>query len=433
MQSMKHSLIALAVAAAGSQLALAGNQADAQGFLEDSNARLLLRNTYWNRDYRSHNNIDRAAWAQGFIGTFQSGFTQGGVGFGLDAFGLWGARLDGGTGKAGSRTMGGLLAASGKLNSKNWQSPVDEWGHVGAAIKTRLSSTVLKYGHQMPELPVLSIDDTRLLPESFTGYLLTSQEVDGLQIDLGRFTQNSGMAYAGRDPNKLKSINIAGARYTTNEEATSVALYGSRLEDKFRKLYVGASHSIDLGGDQAIELDFNGYRTKYYTASGLPSEDNTIWSAQSTYKIGGHGLILAYQKSSGDQGYRYDEGDGGGSIWLANSFYSDFNQKDEKSVQLGYSLDFTEYGVEGLSWRFAYVVGEIDKNPSTGNKKAHERDLYNQVKYTVQDGTLKNLAFKVRNGIYRGSHYSRNATANANAGDLNEWRLFVEYPLDLTF
>jgi len=437
MQAMKHCVIALAVAAATSQLALAEtetNQADAKGFIGGYNAQVLLRNTYWHRDWKSNSaTSDHSAWAQGFIGTFNSGFTQGPVGFGVDAFGLLGVRLDGGKGKAGNRVMGGLLAA------KSSGAPRDEWGHLGAAAKVRFSSTTLKYGHQMPNLPVLAIDDTRVLPQSFTGTLLTSHEIEGLQVDLGRFTQDSPMAYASRDAGKLKSINIGGARYTTSDEDTSVALYASKIEDRYKRYYMGAYHSIDLGGQQSLELDFNSYHTKYSKEAtrllGLvdkKSAKNTIWSLQGTYNIGGHGLILAYQQSSGDTGFTYDHGDGGGSIWLANSFFSDNNGEREKSLQLGYSLDFSEYGIAGLSWRMAYVYGDQDgRKKNYGSElggKGHERDFYNQVKYTVQDGTLKDLTFKVRNGIYRSANNSYSGQS-----DLNEWRFFVEYPLDLTF
>jgi len=426
MQAMKHSLIALAVAAVSSQLALASQQDDAKGFIEDASAQVLLRNTYWNRDMRDTSQADRAAWAQGFIGKFESGFTPGPVGFGVDAFGLLGVRLDGGKGKAGDRAMSGLLAAHTD------KSPRDEWGQIGGAVKARFSGTVLKYGHQMPELPVLSIDDSRLLPESFTGYLLTSNEVEGLQVDLGHFTQDSPMAWASRDPGRLKSTDIGGARYTTTDEDTSVALYLSKVKDTLKKYYVGAYHSIKLDESQNLELDFNLYHSKYdksKTDSGK-SEDNTIWSLQGTYNIAGHGLIMAYQQSSGGESYWYDKGDGGGTIWLANSFFSDFNSKKEKSLQIGYSLDFSEYGIDGLSWRTAYVVGEQSASATAaGTGKAHERDFYNQVRYTVQEGTLKDLTFRARYGVFRSSN---NHTDNGDQ-DMQEWRLFVEYPLDLTF
>jgi hypothetical protein len=47
---------------------------------------------------------------------------------------------------------------------------------------------------------------------------------------------------------------------------------------------------------------------------------------------------VAYQQSSGSTGYNYggyrDQGgvgDGGNTIWLANSYWSDFNGEDERS------------------------------------------------------------------------------------------------------
>lgn len=47
-------------------------------------------------------------------------------------------------------------------------------------MKFRISNTVLKYGDQMPSLPVLSYDNSRLLPESYSGTLITSKEIEGL-------------------------------------------------------------------------------------------------------------------------------------------------------------------------------------------------------------------------------------------------------------
>lgn len=94
MQVMKWSLIAAAVAAGSTQLAFASAQSESKGFVEDASANLLLRNTYWNRDYNK-GRADEKVWAQGFIGTFESGFTQGTVGFGIDAFGLLGVKLGG--------------------------------------------------------------------------------------------------------------------------------------------------------------------------------------------------------------------------------------------------------------------------------------------------------------------------------------------------
>ena len=66
-----------------------------EGFVEGSRLDLLLRNYYFNRDDRKGQSSPTGngyseAWAQGLIGKFESGFTQGTVGFGIDAFAMYG-------------------------------------------------------------------------------------------------------------------------------------------------------------------------------------------------------------------------------------------------------------------------------------------------------------------------------------------------------
>src|SRR5690606_40767176 len=62
----------------------------------------------------------------------------------------------------------------------------DEYSEAGAAIKARYSSSVLKYGQQIVAVPVFATDDSRLLPETATGFLLTSQELPGLDLNIGQ-------------------------------------------------------------------------------------------------------------------------------------------------------------------------------------------------------------------------------------------------------
>ncbi len=64
----------------------------AEGFFDDAQGRLTLRNYYFNDGYRDGGE-DRKEWAQGFLLNLQSGFTQGTVGFGLDALGWPGSSL----------------------------------------------------------------------------------------------------------------------------------------------------------------------------------------------------------------------------------------------------------------------------------------------------------------------------------------------------
>jgi len=81
-------------------------------FIEDTKAGLELRNFYFNRDFRevpNSSNSKAEEWAQGFLLRVESGYTEGTVGFGVDALGLLGVKLDSGSGRTGT----GLLPADG--------------------------------------------------------------------------------------------------------------------------------------------------------------------------------------------------------------------------------------------------------------------------------------------------------------------------------
>ena len=424
MKVMKWSVIAMAVAAGTSQMAIASEQSKSEGFVEDARLDLLLRTTYFNRDFRdpetSANHRDVRSLGQGFITTFESGFTQGTVGFGVDAFGLLGVRLDGG----GGYNYGAMF----ELDNGE---PERDVGQAGAAVKARISNTSIKYGDQMPSMPVLAHDNSRLLPESFTGTLITSSEIDNLQLSAGRFTAGSSMQSSSHDDMDLKKIDVLGGTYSFTD-ALSASLYFSDVEDVYEKQYANLNYVLPLSDERALSFDFNIYLTDFDNGSVAAIEssgdgindENTAWSLSAKYSAGAHAFILAHQRISGDTGYAYGYGDGGFSIYLANSFYSDFNSKDERSWQASYELDFSGYGVPGLFWKTAYIYGD---NVDTANGEGKESEFFNQVQYVVQDGAAKDLSFKLRNSIYR----SNAAMRDAYSRDLNEIRAFIEYPLSI--
>ena len=418
MKVMKWSVIAMAVAAGTSQLAFASAQSESKGFVDDASLDLLLRNTYWNRDHNNGND-DRKTWAQGFILTFESGFTQGPVGFGVDAYGLLGLRLDGGQGD---------MFPGGPTDDDPAGDWEDDLSEAGAAVKVRLSNTTLKYGKQFVNLPVIASDDSRLLPEAFTGTFLTSTEIEGLELNAGRFTADSPMGSPARDDKPLKSLDVFGGTYAFTDNL-SASLYFSDVEDTYDKKYANVNYVMPLTDDQSLSFDFNYYKTddinqRFRGKDGAAVDDNTIWSLSAKYAVGAHAFILAHQRVSGDTGYLYDEGDGGGSIWVANSFLSDFNFKDERSWQASYELDFSGYGVPGLAWKTAYLRGDnIDAAFYGGEGEATEREIFNQVSYTFQNGAAKDLTLRARNSVLR--------TNNPAWNDVNEWRLYAIYPLSI--
>lgn len=410
---------------AGSPLAI--RDAHASDFVNDSKLSLLLRNAYMSRDFKNGVS-DRAEWGQAAIGKYSSGFTPGLIGLGVDAHAMVAVRLDGGRGRSGA---GGIdffkQGDSGKAAS--------DISKAGAAVKMRLSNTMITYGDQMPNYPVLSYSSSRLLPETYTGTSLVSKEISGLELSLARFHAESRKSEASRDSG-LKSVNVVGGSYRFNEKL-GTSLFFSDVEDQLKKQYLNVNYVMPFDKISSLKLDFNGYKTKLDSAvvNRLHTEgdDNTIWSLAATYSHGPHSVILAHQRSSGDSllGYPYGgyqnaggRGDGGNTVWLANSYWSDFNAADERSWQLGYGFNFASVGIPGLTYNLAYVRGtDITTRQSTGGT---EREIFNQIKYVVQSGPAKDLSFRARSSIRRVSEKSSDYSIGGN-----EVRVLVEYPLNI--
>lgn len=425
MRVMKWSMIALAVSAGTTQFAMASSQDDSKGFIEDSTLTSKTRMLYMNRDFKNGaGNIAkpgggfksgyREDWGLSELLNYSSGFTQGTIGVGVDAFAMGTLRLDGGAGRQGN----GLFA------SKSDGSPEDTQSKAGGAIKFRLSDTVLKYGNQFVASPVFSTDDSRLLPEVATGTLITSHEIKGLELSAGRFTAISSQTGMYHDSLHLPAANIAGATYQFTDNFVG-GLAASDVDDYFKKQYINLNYTFPIDDSQALNFDFNGYRTSSQGQELAGNVDNKIWSLAAAYSIGAHKFTLAHQRSTGDSGYYYGV-DGGGTIFLANSVqYSDFNGKDERSWQARYDLNMATYGVPGLSFMARYITGD-NISTDTGEGKEHEFNF--ESKYVMQEGPAKDLSFRLRSAVYR-----NNGNYHADSGntDNNDVRIIVEYPLNI--
>lgn len=137
------SLSIIAALAGATPLASMAVEDKPEGFIEGSTLNVLARNFYFNRDDRKGQSSPTGngyseAWAQGLIGKFESGFTQGTVGFGLDAFAMYGLKLDSGTGRSGGKGSFGMLP----VDSDN--RPEDDYSKLGGAVKMRLFDTVVR-------------------------------------------------------------------------------------------------------------------------------------------------------------------------------------------------------------------------------------------------------------------------------------------------
>ena len=440
MRVMKWSMIALAVAAGTSQFAVASSQDDSKGFLGDQSLKLKTRMEYMNRDYKngvSNPSSGTSGYRQDTgvsqLLTYESGFTQGTVGFGLDAMAMGSVKLDGGSGRRGN----GLFAIDSDGNEEKSQ------GKVGGAVKFRLSDTVLKYGQQFVASPVFATDDSRLLPEVATGTLITSKEIKGLELNAGRFTSLSKQTGMGRDsigglPDEngnggkgLTNINIFGASYAFTDNFTG-AVAASDADDYFKKYYINLNYTLPIAENQSLNFDLNGYKTKGESrgdlvdaiGDGTLGVDNNLWSLAAAYSLGAHKFTVAYQQSSGDNAYYYGV-DGNSTIFVSNSIQiSDFVGREEKSWQARYDLNMATYGVPGLSFMTRYVKGDNINVANAGEGKEYEWNL--ESKYVVQEGPAKDLSFRVRYANYRS-----NQAYSGYSPDLYDTRLIVEYPLNI--
>ena len=112
--------------------------------LGDSKATLGMRNFYFNNDNRDGTAAPSKTeeWAQGFMLDYKSGYTDGTIGFGVDALGLMGITLDSGKG----RHVGSSMIPSDSDNRA-----VDEWSRLGLTGKVKVSKSELRLGTLDPE------------------------------------------------------------------------------------------------------------------------------------------------------------------------------------------------------------------------------------------------------------------------------------------
>lgn len=214
-------------------------------FLADSKGTLEARNFYFNRDFRQEGARDKAEeWAQGFLLRIESGYTAGTLGFGLDALGMAGFKLDSGGGTAGTN----LLPADSSGGSQ------DRYGELGLSAKVRLSNSTLKLGTLQIKDPVVNSNDTRLLPGTFKGGQVNVQEIDRLKLTGGQLTRINfvdSTDYQDLTANRIGGTSdrfqFAGADYQFLPNLTAQYRYG-KLEDIYRQNYLGFVHTLDLGG-----------------------------------------------------------------------------------------------------------------------------------------------------------------------------------------
>ena len=388
-----------------------------QGFFEDSSTDLLLRNYYFNRDFRdpgaTKSKVDE--WAQGFILKFSSGFTPGVVGFGVDGIAMLGVKLDSSREASGSELL--PVRSNGRA--------ADNFSRAGVAAKMRFSATEIKVGELMPDVPVLRYDDGRLLPQTFRGAMLVSKEIEGLAVQAGQYRKVS--LRNSSDMQELSTwaapgvtsdrFNYAGADYRFNEQRTQVGVWHSQLKDIYQQSYFNLLHKQPVG-DWVLGANLGYFIDKDDGSARIGNVSSRTAYGLFSAATGGHTLYLGLQKVSGDTSWMSVYGSSGRSLGN-DMFNGNFSNADERSWQVRYDYNFAAMGVPGLLAMVRYGHGDNATTKQGTNGKEWERDT--EIGYTVQSGSFKNLSLRVNNSTNRRTFNS----------DFDQTRVIISYPLSM--
>ncbi len=178
----------------------------------------------------------------------------------------------------------------------------------------------------MPKLPTVSSGDSRLLPQTFTGITVNSQEIENLTVDLGRLgrmnqrnsTDNAPIilnSFSGNqgkrsnkstrsNPNETSKFDFAGINYTWGDTGLSTGYNFAKFDGAYKQHIINGVYTLQLADNQSLKADLRYAKTSEDSKSGI---DNKAFSSMLTYKLGYNSFGLGFQKMSGDTGYAYIE------------------------------------------------------------------------------------------------------------------------------
>ncbi|KVN06651.1 MULTISPECIES: OprD family porin [unclassified Burkholderia] len=406
------------------------SQAKSNGFIADSHFDVLLRNYADVLD--SKGGPHRHAWIQGVMANFESGYTGGLIGFGVDASIYAALKLDGG---AGGGNMVHIAKGGGGSNQLAWAFP----GIYD--VKARISNTVIKYGLQAVDNPFMEQHDNRALPPTFLGATIVSNEFKNVMLEAGSFTKTNARGhttltnlttqYGGT---RVDRFTYVGGTWDYSSTG-SASFYAGQADDVWRQYYGSVKQSY--GSPQAIKwTGFGNFYSTHDTGDARQGKiDNNAYSLSLAAQHGPHELLLGYQQVLGDQFFDYLNETNG--IFLVDSMDVDYNAPHEKSLQLRYTFYGKEAGLPGFKAMVWGVTGwgadgsasaALDptrssiywKDGAPVQGRHHEFGFIPS--YTIQSGKLKDTKITFIAMWHVGSaHYSDSTN--------QEYRLVVNVPV----
>ncbi|WP_434592389.1 OprD family porin [Pseudomonas sp. R4-83] len=431
-------------------------QAEATGFLEGQSISGSTRNWYANEQlkrggkfaYRKNgqsNETDRRInWVQGTIIKYNSGFTEGTVGFSTEVAAYNAIALERDRENLAANNGGAPGTRPGAGNNRTLTreggDAVGQWSKLGLAnVKARISNTTLTAGRMNFSSPQVDVIGNRPLPSSFEGIAIHSEELNNLAFDVATFdrvsprTEESLSKFRSEygDINaEADHVNTAGISYQPFASLTT-SLWGTQAEDLWNQYYFGATHVLGDSSILSLTTGLNYYKTVDEGKKLLGDIDNDTYSLSFGLTHLAHTLTFSYQEVNGNEYFDYLHETNG--IYLANSLLSDFNGPNEKSFQVSYGINMAEYGVPGLKFNIYQARGwGIDGTHYKGGgydgvqamNGEHHYEYGVGATYAVQSGPLKATTI-------RGTYTAHRASENQADGSINEFRLVTTIPFNI--
>ncbi|PRB55010.1 outer membrane porin, OprD family [Pseudomonas sp. MYb2] len=431
-------------------------QAEATGFLEGQSISGSTRNWYANEQlkrggkfaYRKNGQSAetdrRINWVQGTIIKYNSGFTEGTVGFSTEVAAYNAIALERDRENLASNNGGAPGTRPGAGNNRTLTreggDAVGQWSKLGLAnVKARISNTTLTAGRMNFSSPQVDVIGNRPLPSSFEGIAIHSEELNNLSFDLATFDRVSPRTeeslskfrseYGSIDA-EADHVNTAGISYQPFASLTT-SLWGTQAEDLWNQYYFGATHVLGDSSVLSLTTGLNYYKTVDEGKKLLGEIDNDTYSLSFGLTHLAHTLTFSYQEVNGNEYFDYLHETNG--IYLANSLLSDFNGPNEKSFQVSYGINMAEYGVPGLKFNIYqargwgidgthYKGGGYDGVQSMDGEHHYEYGV--GATYAVQSGPLKATTI-------RGTYTAHRASENQADGSINEFRLVTTIPFNI--
>jgi hypothetical protein len=431
-------------------------QAEATGFVEGQSISGSTRNWYANEQlkrggkfaYRKNGQSAetdrRINWVQGTIIKYNSGFTEGTVGFSTEVAAYNAIALERDRENLASNNGGAPGTRPGAGNNRTLTreggDAVGQWSKLGLAnVKARISNTTLTAGRMNFSSPQVDVIGNRPLPSSFEGIAIHSEELNNLSFDLATFDRVSPRTeeslskfrseYGSIDA-EADHVNTAGISYQPFASLTT-SLWGTQAEDLWNQYYFGATHVLGDSSVLSLTTGLNYYKTVDEGKKLLGEIDNDTYSLSFGLTHLAHTLTFSYQEVNGNEYFDYLHETNG--IYLANSLLSDFNGPNEKSFQVSYGINMAEYGVPGLKFNIYQARGwGIDgthyKGGGYDGVQAMDGETHYEygigATYAVQSGPLKATTV-------RGTYTAHRASENQADGSINEFRLVTTIPFNI--